>query len=273
MQERMNDRRIARIAALIVAVDSYDALEAVLREMVDKAGLTKTGDEAKLIARGMEVPSFTRGLRKTVEHAGSKWGFRTGDDFIEDAVQIVVHNYLMNPRHFRYLKRLSGVPWKGVLAALNKMTWNNMSQVFRAEAVRRKKMVNDEAPETEERFVPEQDEIEAGRAFREMRRDLEKHVGQRGSKIEKAMLKEYMRAASGYRGPDGVVMKKDVYPLLWDKGFTIKEAQMSKVWLGLKKLMVEFFEDELGKRVSDKVKRMLRVSFRMRIASWVLRRV
>jgi len=261
----MNERRIVRIAARIVAVDLRDALTEALRDMVEKAGLTE-GDNAHLIVRGMEVPSFTRGLGKVVERAGAKWGFGSQDDALDDAVQVVIEDFYRNPRHSRFLLKLRGETWKRVGVALNKMLYNNVSQVLRAESLRREKLVSDIPDEPEGKLEP------SGEMMNVMMDDLRAYVRAQSDKMGNEMLRVYLNAVKR-RGTRGVQMKRDVYPVLWEKGFRVKEAQMSKEWVDLKKLVVKFFEKELGKRVSDKGKRMLRVAFRRRFYTLEFRSV
>ena len=79
------------------------------------------------------------------------------------------------------------------------------------------------------------------------------------------MLFDIWHKVAKRKGPDNVVMKKDVYPVMWDKGIEAKESYLSEMWRYITKLIVGFWETPkekggAGVRMTDALKRRLRVT-------------
>lgn len=81
------------------------------------------------------------------------------------------------------------------------------------------------------------------------------------------------------KGADKVDMKHDVYPILRDRGYIGNDSSMTEQWIGVKRLILDFFQKELGGQVAPKVKRMLHLSsaevltyetYRRSLAAWML---
>ena len=79
------------------------------------------------------------------------------------------------------------------------------------------------------------------------------------------------------KGPDRVVMNKDVYPVLWDKyGVQFKKSVLSDRWRDITRLLVKFWETPVdqggaGMKVPSRLKKKLKVSMGARVAEAVWR--
>lgn len=124
--------------------------------------------------------------------------------------------------------------------------------------------------------------------YTEILADLKKYIernanrfGYRGSLVPE-VFGRWMSLA-GERGADRINFLKDIAePLMADmrkKGKDVAKTTVTDAWPIIKKLVAQFFEEELDSRISDKVKERLHLSsqdvisydvFRIKIARWVL---
>jgi hypothetical protein len=265
----MDESRTVRIANRIVGANVFDSLAVAVRDLVDQTlNVEGTSDEVR---KTISYPSYVPTLQRIVYDAAKEWEFDLDDDVIEDVVQAMVLDLYKNPRHKRNMLKVVGEPWKVKSAMINKMVFFNAQQFFRAERNLRKKLVHEEPPEEAE--YPEMKEQQAEEVIQEMMKDLKGYIRPRVDESSYEILVAYLKAASR-KGAGRVRMRRDVYPAVRKRGYDFKESRLSEKWKALKKRIVQFFEKELGKRVSDRVKQKLQVAgeldLRRRWAAWVL---
>jgi hypothetical protein len=109
------------------------------------------------------------------------------------------------------------------------------------------------------------------RTYKKLERDLVRFMKKALRDDTSKMLFEEWHKIAKKKGPDKVVLKKDVYPVLWDKGVTVKEGRLSELWRNITRILVIFWETPVdeggaGVRVPDRLKQKLRVSMVTRIA-------
>jgi len=109
-------------------------------------------------------------------------------------------------------------------------------------------------------------------------RDLKKFMHRRIKKDWAADMFDIFLTLALKRGADNVVMKRDVYPVITEK-YGIKKTQQNNTMMQIRKLMRQFFEEEMGYRLTEKAKKKLKLSsadvityeiLRQRLAEWVL---
>jgi hypothetical protein len=216
-----------------------------------------------------------------------------GEDDVDEVASVIGEEFLKNPRmlastfgKFDPLK--AGV--KDVLRVWNRAVGNHAKTVLRTWATEERKMQRGDEDYDPLQNLPsaqQKTEVEEEldkRTYQKLERDLVRFMGKAlRDDVSKMLFKEWHKVAKK-KGPDKVTLKKDVYPVLWDKGVTVKENRLSELWRDITRILVMFWEtpaDEggAGVRVPDKLKQKLRVSmvsriaedaWRERVCSWML---
>jgi hypothetical protein len=218
---------------------------------------------------------------------------RRGEDDVDEVASVIGEDFIQNPRHmlstFKKFDPLTA-DVKDVLRVWNRAVGNHAKTVLRKWATEERKMQRGDEeydplqnlPAAEQR-TEVTEELDQ-RTYKKLERDLVRFMGKAlRDPVSKMLFKEWHNVAKK-KGPSKVVLKKDVYPVLWDQGVTVKESRLSELWREITRIMVMFWETPVdeggaGMRVTDRLKKKLRVSmvsriaedaWRERICSWML---
>ena len=216
-----------------------------------------------------------------------------GEDDVDEVASVIGEEFIQNPRMLRTtFEKFDPLTAhvKDVVRVWNRAVANHAKTVLRKWATEERKMQRDDGefdplqslPSAEERTEVQEDLDQ--RTYKKLERDLVRFMGKALRDDTAKMLFNEWHKVARKKGPDKVVLKKDVYPVLWDKGVTLKESRLSEHWRDITRILVMFWETPVdeggaGVRVSDKLKKKLRVSmvsriaediWRERVCSWML---
>lgn len=216
-----------------------------------------------------------------------------GEDDIDEVASIIGEEFMSNSRmenstFGKFDPTKASV--KDVLRVWNRAIGNHAKTVLRKWAIEEKKMQRGEEDYDPLANLPAAEhktetEIKLDqRTYKNLERDLVRFMDKAlRNETSKKLFKQWHSVAKK-KGPDNVVLKKDVYPVLWDEGVTVKEGRLSELWRDITRILVLFWETPVdeggaGVRVPNKLKQNLRVSmvtriaedaWRKRVCSWML---
>jgi len=126
--------------------------------------------------------------------------------------------------------------------------------------------------------IPAQSEVSESRVV-EVMSDLAEYIHSKLRNPKFVEMFDVWYEVAQEKGADRVDMKHDVYPILRDKGYVGNDSSMTEQWIGIKRIILEFFQKELGSHMAPQVKRLLHLSsvevltseaYRRQLAAWIL---
>ena len=124
--------------------------------------------------------------------------------------------------------------------------------------------------------VVERTELDS-QTYRELEDDLVRFMNHALKEPVDKMLFDVWHKEARRKGASRVQMKRDVYPKLWESGVKVGENRLSERWRDIVHLLVSFFEmpeekGGAGMRLTDRLRKKLRVSVEERVAEAEWRR-